>query len=125
METTHIIKMTNGELLFLDDSFSTLMPWPEEIKFNPADVLRKIGHGLEATAPPLGTPKAEVEITVGEAWMIREVAKSYAAMGTEKVGLNLKAKAFEAIFALESVDGEAPIATMPEYMNEFTEEDLA
>ena len=125
MELTHTLEVTLNELLFLDDSMSTLMPWPEEVDFNPANLLRKIGHCLELVLPlPVSTLLTPIDITVGEAWMIREFSKSYAQLGSEKVGLSLKKKSYEAIFALESVAGAIPMASMPKFMREFEEEDL-
>ena len=122
MELTHTLTMDSSELMFLCDQFSTLMPWPEELYFNPGDFLRKVGRGLELVAGSRETTL--IEVTVGEAWMIREYAKSYATLGTDQVGLSLKMKSYEAIFALEAAEGEIPMATMPEFMKEFEEEDL-
>ncbi len=122
MALTHTLTLTGYELLFLDDQINLLMRWAEELEFNPGNLLRKLGHGIEATIES-GT-SAEIEVTVAEAWIMREVSPSYAQVGNERVGLALKHKSYEAIFALEAADGEVELASMPEFMNEFTEDDL-
>ena len=120
MPTTHNLTLTGNELLFLDDQINLLMMWADDLEFNPGNFLRKLGHGIEATTAP--NTSSEVEVTLGEAWMIHESSPHYVTVGQEKVGLSLKRKSYEAIFALEAVDGEVELASMPDYMNEFMNE---
>ena len=102
MENTYAIELTQLESLYLSDALSMFTQGPPDALPSQASpypgLLLKIGSAVLETeqrkAPVV------VEVTIGELWIIREVAKSSVVVGNERVGLTLLLKIYGGIRTL-------------------------
>ena len=109
-----VLLLTRNELLFIDDNLSmlvekdlgdsglgTVRPLAHTAGLPaPIELLEKIGKGLLFVADPKNTGKeAHIPVSETDLYMLREVALSYAKVGTEHVGFNLKLKIYKQLFA--------------------------
>tara|TARA_Y100001951_G_scaffold104947_1_gene118763 strand:- start:1521 stop:2000 length:480 start_codon:yes stop_codon:yes gene_type:complete len=109
-----VLLLTRNELLFIDDNLSmlvekdlgdsglgTVRPLAHTAGLPaPIELLEKIGKGLLFVADPKNTGKeAHIPVSDTDLYMLREVALSYAKVGTEHVGFNLKVKIYTQLFA--------------------------
>ena len=106
MKSAHPIALTQLEATYLSDSISMHQHGPpnalqEEGSPYP-DLLLKIGGAiLELGLDENKEGRATIRCTINELWVMREVAKSSAMIGSERVGFELLHKIFEGIQVLE------------------------
>ena len=99
MEATYPIELTLLEGLYLSDSLSMFSQGPPDVLSEQAspypNLLLKIGSAVLE----LDQQETPVSVCLGlnELWMIREVAKSSAVIGGERVGINLLLKVYRGI----------------------------
>ena len=107
MSDTYLIELSHLETLFLSDSLSMFTQGPpgslgasiDQLSPYPT-LLLKIGGAILETEQTKAATK--VSMTIAELWMIREVAKSSVVVGSERVGLNLLIKVYEALRTLSA-----------------------
>ena len=104
MSDTYPMELSHLESLFLSDSLSIFTQAPPDAPINQLSpyptLLLKIGGAVLETEQ-LKAP-AQLSLGLAELWMIREVTKSSVVVGSERVGLNLLIKVYEAIRALSA-----------------------
>ncbi len=104
MSDTYPMELSHLESLFLSDSLSIFTQAPPDAPINQLSpyptLLLKIGGAVLET-DQLKAP-AQLSLGLAELWMIREVTKSSVVVGSERVGLNLLLKVYEAIRALSA-----------------------
>ena len=104
MLDAYAIELSHLESLFLSDSLSIFTQGPPDAPINQLSpyptLLLKIGGAVLETEQMKAM--AMVSVNLAELWMIREVTKSSVVVGSERVGLNLLLKVYEAIRALSA-----------------------
>lgn len=104
MQSTFAIQLTQLESLYLSDSISMFMQGtPDSLPGQTMpypNLLLKIGGAVLETEQLRDT--ATVHVSLADLWIIREVTKSSAVIGSERVGLNLLMKAYTGILALSA-----------------------
>lgn len=106
--------LTRNEALFIDDNLSmlvekdlgdsslgTVRPLSHTAGLPaPIELLEKIGLALLYTTDPKNVgEEAEVPVSDTDLYMLREVSVSYARVGNEPVGYNLKRKIYTLLFS--------------------------
>ena len=106
--------LTRNEALFIDDNLSmlvekdlgdsslgTVRPLSHTAGLPaPIELLEKIGLALLYTTDPKNQGKeAEIPVSDTDLYMLREVSVSYAKVGNEPVGYNLKRKIYTLLFS--------------------------
>lgn len=109
-----VLLLTRNELLFIDDNLSmlvekdlgdaglgTVRPLAHTAGLPaPIELLEKIGKGILFISDPKNVGKeAHIPVSDTDLYMLREVALSYAKVGKEQVGFNLKIKIYGQLFA--------------------------
>ncbi len=104
MPNTHPIQLTQLESLYLSDCISMFMQGPPDgLPGQGAPypmLLLKIGGAILETEEQRAP--ATAHLSWSELWVIREVTKSSAVVGSERVGLNLLMKVYTGISALSA-----------------------
>ncbi len=111
------LELTRAECLYLSDVLSFQASGPRQ-EGDGAGLLLKIGAAFLETAPE--KPPVSIQVSGDELWMIREVAKSGVALGTEKVGLNLMAKVYQGLLSLYA---QPELKSVIELLGESTTEE--
>ena len=104
MPNTFGIDLTQLESLYLSDSISMYMQGtPDSLPGQTMpypNLLLKIGGAVLETGQQRDT--ATIHVSLADLWIIREVTKSSAVIGSERVGMNLLFKAYTGILALSA-----------------------
>ena len=115
-EDIHPIEMTHNEVMYLDDSLTmmlernemadsvtTMKPLVPSAQLPaPVTLLDKIGIAvLNVTDPEHKGENTVVYLNDSEVYMLREICPSYAKVGKEQVGYNLKRKLYKALYSAE------------------------
>ncbi|MDA0770753.1 MAG: hypothetical protein BZY79_04610 [SAR202 cluster bacterium Casp-Chloro-G4] len=121
MPSTVAIQLTQLESLFLSDSISMFMQGvPDALPGQTMpfpDLLLKIGGAVLETEQRKDT--ANVHVSLADLWVIREVTKSSAVIGSERVGLNLLFKVYTGIQSLSAEnDMESVVSVLGEVMED-------
>ena len=113
-DDVHSIEMTHNEIMYLDDSLTmmlerneladsvtTMKPLVPSAQLPaPVTLLDKIGIAvLDVTDPDHRGETTTVELNDSEIYMLREICPSYAKVGKEYVGYNLKRKLYLALYS--------------------------
>ena len=108
--------LTRNEALYLDDSltmmlepsqgegiFSTMRPMIATAQLPaPVDLIEKIAVAVLFTIDEENQgEEAELLLTEGDLYCLREIAQSYVCIGEERVGYNLKRKIYKALFGAD------------------------
>ena len=120
MPNTFGIKLTQLESLYLSDSISMFMQGtPDSLPGQTMpypNLLLKIGGAVLETAQQSDT--ATVHVSLADLWIFREVTKSSAVIGSERVGINLLLKAYTGILALSAeTDMESVVSAFGEVID--------
>tara|TARA_Y100000593_G_C4213446_1_gene288043 strand:+ start:441 stop:899 length:459 start_codon:yes stop_codon:yes gene_type:complete len=108
------LRLTRNEALYIDDNISMLVekePGDEHIHpLRPLahsssiptaiELIEKIGHAILFTTDPKNKGlEAEIIVSDTDLFIIREIAFSYARIGNELVGYNLKRKIYTLLYS--------------------------
>ena len=121
MPSTIGIQLTQLESLYLSDSISMFMQGvpdalPGQTMPYP-NLLLKIGGAVLETEQQKDT--ATVHVSLADLWVIREVTKSSAVIGSERVGLNLLFKVYTGIRSLSAeTDMESVVSVFGEVIDD-------
>jgi hypothetical protein len=117
MPNTYPMQLTQLESLYLSDSISMFTQGPPDAlpgQMSPfPNLLLKIGGAVLETEQQKSA--ATVHFNLSELWMIREITKSSAVVGSERVGLNLLMKIYNGIRALSA---DADMQSVVNYFGE-------
>lgn len=117
MPNTYPIQLTQLESLYLSDSISMFTQGPPDAlpgQISPfPNLLLKIGGAVLETEQQKSPATAHLNLS--ELWMIREITKSSAVIGSERVGLNLLMKIYNGIRALSA---DADMQSVVNYFGE-------
>lgn len=121
MQNTFAIELTQLESLYLSDSISMFMQGaPDALPGQTMpfpNLLLKIGGAVLETEQQKGTAVAHVSLP--DLWIIREITKSSAVIGSERVGINLLFKAYTGILALSAeTDMQSLVSAYGEVMDD-------
>ena len=115
-EDIHSVEMTHNEVMYLDDSLTMMLErnemadsvttmramLPSAHLPAPVTLLDKIAMAvLEVTDPDHKGENTVVHLNDSEIYMLREICPSYAKVGKEQVGYNLKRKLYLALYSAE------------------------
>ena len=102
MATTYPVQLTQLECLYISDTLSMFTQGPpDELPSQGSpypNLLLKIGSAVLETEQQKAP--VELQFSLNELWVIREIAKSSVVVGGERVGLNLLLKIYQGIRAL-------------------------
>lgn len=102
----HTVEITFREALYLSDALSCHAEGPKGQGSAYPDLLLKLGSAILQADPessPVGEkPAVMVAFSWPELWIIREAAKTSAAVGQERVGFNLLRKVYRALQTLSA-----------------------
>jgi hypothetical protein len=102
MATTYPVQLTQLECLYISDTLSMFTQGPpDELPSQGSpypNLLLKIGSAVLETEQQKAP--VELQFSLNELWVIREIAKSSVVVGGERVGLNLLLKIYRGIRAL-------------------------
>jgi len=113
-EEIHDVEMTHNEVMYLDDSLTMMLERdtisdavttmramvPSAQLPAPVSLIDKIGIAvLKVTDPDSNKTTTVVPLTDSDIYMLREICPSYAKVGTEQVGYNLKRKFYIALYS--------------------------
>ena len=116
---TKILTLTRNEAIYIDDSltmmletsqgegmFSTMRPMIATAQLPaPVDLIEKIAIAVLYTIDKENDGmEAEVSVSEGDLYCLRELAQSYVCVGGEQVGYNLKLKIYNSLYGTEYHD---------------------
>ena len=125
VEPIKTLTLTKNELLYLDDSVTMLiepdsnLPLPfrplvsQALISIPSCMMEKLGRGV---FNPQDKPTTQIELSISELYILREICLSYVKINGEAVGYNLKRKIYQALLS-DEVKEEEDLKTFETLLN--------